>query len=300
MKREKLPALCILILGSLCLSSCATSTKLNVSDVCYQSIRNVHTERSPKSDIPRDASILVEPVISSTGDVDVYVTNLTDSIMVIDRTKSFFVDPRGISTIYYDPTVKTTTNSVTTGTETGSSVNLGAIGGALGVGGRVGRILDGINVDNSKLNANTTTTSTYQIDTPTGSIAPRGKASMARTFYINDTAGKSFLGTLSSGNTRKSDIRQEYNKENTYGTFRICISYSFDGGKTFDKIVSDFYCNSVISSPVRTKGRVNESLRNVLMSKKEIFKEPWFLLYFRCNISTGTNAYINNELYDYK
>lgn len=75
------------------LNACA-ATKLAVTSVSYQSIRNEHTDVT--STVPEDARILVRHHVSPTGDLEVSVQNLTDSTMIIDRTMSFFVNSDGI------------------------------------------------------------------------------------------------------------------------------------------------------------------------------------------------------------
>ena len=68
------------------LNACA-ATKLAVTSVSYQSIRNEHTDVN--TIVPKDARILVRHIVSPSGDLEVLVQNLTDSTMIIDRTMSF-------------------------------------------------------------------------------------------------------------------------------------------------------------------------------------------------------------------
>ena len=292
----------MLVCIALLMTSCG-GPKLVVSDVAYQSIRNVHVEtRSASEGVPQGKSILLQPIINVFGDIEVHVTNLTDSIMIIDRTKSFFVDTSGESTIYYDPTIRTTTNSVTTGRSGGGNVNVGSVTGALGLGGIAQDILNGVNVGGSKSNANTTSNTVYDIDQPTGAIAPHGRASMGRTFTVAST-GKNFLSYLSTQNTSRNKTFRYYGPDDSYCKFSICISYSLNNGVSYEKIVSEYYCNTVILSPVRKEGKdylVNDALREIMSNKADMYDEPWSLLYFNANMTTNKDYQLINNLYDYQ
>ena len=151
-------------------SSC--TTKLKITDVAYQSIRKVEkADANSRAVTPETGAVIaVSPVIDDCGNAKLVVRNLSDKIMVIDRTKSFFIDYSGQSTMYYDPTIRTSTLT-TSGTE-GATVNLGAIGSALGIGGAVGTALSGINVGGS--NTSGVSKTTYSIDQPVVSIGPNG------------------------------------------------------------------------------------------------------------------------------
>lgn len=289
--------LCLLACMSLLVFSCET-TKLAVTSVSYQSIRNEKTNISENP--PASAEIFVVCSITTNGELDVYVKNLTDEIMTIDRTKSFYLDPNGVSTIYYDPTVKTKTVTHSSSQGRGGTVNLGAVGGALGIGGRAGQILSGINVGSSSTDGTSVTNATYTIDQPTLSIAPRGQASMARSFHISPI-GKAFLNSFEK--TSGTDFSKiDYTPSDSYCKFGICISYSIDGGKTYKKIVSNYYANSLMTSFVKLKGRTNDALRTIYTQNKNALNENWFLLYFNAqNAPFGsTTSYYSNVLYDYQ
>ena len=126
------------------LSSCS-SQKLNVTGVGYQSIRTEFAQEP----VPEDAKIEVTYFFDTDGSIVPRVKNLTDQVMTIDQTLSFFINTDGRSTSYYDPTVRTTTTTDYASNTTGASVNLGAVAGAFGVGGIVGGVLSGINVGES-------------------------------------------------------------------------------------------------------------------------------------------------------
>ena len=136
MKKKRLFLLCIPLIGML--ASC-TSFSLASEGVAYQSVRSASPVAA--SEIPENAQIIVSHQLNDDGLLDVVVKNNTGQIMVIDRTRSFFRNISGNSIPYYDPTVRTSTNSYTSGQERGVGVNLGSIAGALGVGGAIGQAL---------------------------------------------------------------------------------------------------------------------------------------------------------------
>lgn len=138
-------AICAMGLVGL-VSSCGT--KLVTTAVAYQSVRTTFTQ---PSEIPQEAKIAVCYDIDEDGKLNAVVFNRTSEIMIIDQTKSFFVNSDGQSTSYFDPTVRTTSQTDMSSATKGASVNLGAVGNALGIGGPLGSLLGGINVGGSSL-----------------------------------------------------------------------------------------------------------------------------------------------------
>lgn len=283
---------------SLVLFTSCGSTKLVVTDVSYQSVCNARTDLAEK--IPDDATIAIFPYIYANGKLGVFVKNLTDEVMVIDRTKSFVVNSDGTSLMFYDPTVKTTSSTDISSATSGVGVNLGAIGNAVGIGGALGVALNGVNVGGSSTSGSSVTNTTYTIDQPSASLAPYGQASMGRDFQITGL-GEQFLSELSSKANNTDVFKPMILKQDTYCNFSVCISYSLDGGKTFDKIVSNYYANSLMLSYVRVDGDVNTALRKIYKNKSNALTAPWYLLHFNVSAGIGTyNDAVGNMLYDYK
>lgn len=269
-----------------CLTSCGSSYLVTHS-VAYQSVRPVNY----KQEIPKDAKIVCGYSMTDDGKLCVAVVNNTDEIMIIDQTKSFLVNSDGTSVSYYDPTVRVTSNTSTSAETRGGSLNLGAVAGALGIGGVLGTLASGINVGGSDTDGVSTTNTTYFADQPQISLGPKGTGLMSKEFAIKNL-GKSFLSNSSERNST-------FTSSNSYCKFSVCISFSIDGGNSFDKIVTDFYANSWIVCPVRSHGRVNDALRNVLSSKSDCLNESWWLLYFDDNIGKN-NSMFNGSIVDYK
>lgn len=273
---------------SIILLSCSTVGKLVTNAVAYQSVR---TEQY-KADIPDDATIAVGYSIGYDGSLIAIVRNLTDQIMIIDQTKSFFVNSDGLSTSYYDPTVRTTSSTDIQSNTGGASVNLGAIGGALGIGGPLSGILSGINVGGSNTVGTSTTNTTYFADLPQISLAPKSHGAMSKTFIISGIGGHgmSDLGPMNS----------TYTPQSSNCKFSVCISYSVDGGNSFEKIVTPFYVNALIACPVKRHGQVNEALREVLTIKPDALGESWWTICAVNNYDLDNNGFSRGFLTDYK
>lgn len=277
----------------LLLTSCGSS-KLTMSSVGYQSVRTSHAQPTQSSPIPKEAKIAVAYSISSTGDLTAIVYNRTSEIMTIDQTKSFFVNSDGKSVSYYDPTVRTTSKTDMSSVTKGGSVNLGAITGALGIGGVLGQLANGVNLGGSGTNGTAETSTTYVADLPQVSLAPHSNGAMSKTYHITGLGST----TLKNENSIKSTA---LSKDLSYCRFSVCISYSLDGGQTFDKIVTDFYANSKIVIPVVKHGQVNEALRQIYQLKPDAINEQWWLLNFNNSITNGINDHrVQGILYDYK
>lgn len=281
----------IFMFACMLLASCG-STKLSTSSVGYQSVRTTHAQPSQTSPIPDDAKIAVAYTIGGDGALTAVVYNRTFEIMTIDQTKSFFVNSDGKSVSYYDPTVRTTSVTDMSSVTKGASVNLGSIAGALGVGGTIGQIANGINLGGSGTSGTAETSTTYVADLPQVSLAPHSNGAMSKIFHINGIGASSLEG----GAVNQPSLTEDQ----SYCRFSVCISYSTDGGRSFDKIVTDFYANSKVIVPVTQKGRVNDALRQVYQSKQDAINEYWWLLNFSYNISGGYNKRVQGILYDYK
>lgn len=132
------------------LSGCSTAGKLHVSAVTYQSI-NTKKPQSQEVSIPYNAKILATYAINQNGQIGVIVKNLTDEILTIDQERSFFINTSGESHSYFDPNVYSSTQTNYSFGTTGTSVNLGPIASALGIGGQLGTLLGGIGVNPQQL-----------------------------------------------------------------------------------------------------------------------------------------------------
>ena len=176
-------------------ASCG-STKLSTNSVGYQSVRTTHAQPSQTSPIPDDAKIAVAYSIGGDGALTAIVYNRTSEIMTIDQTKSFFVNSDGTSASYYDPTVRTTSVTDMSSVTKGGSVNLGSITGALGIGGTIGQLANGINLGGSGTSGTAETSTTYVADLPQVSLAPHSNGAMSKTFHVTGLGASSHAEVL--------------------------------------------------------------------------------------------------------
>ena len=279
--------ICGLVVLSL-LSSCWTLTE----SILYQSVRTRHAQPSTANPIPQEAKIAVAYTISRKGELTAIVYNRTSEILVIDQTKSFFVNSDGRSTSYYDPTVRTTSTTNMSSLTKGASVNLGAIASAFRIGGVVGQLANGINVGGSGTNGTAVTNTTYISDLPQVSIAPYGNGAMSKVFTV--------YGLTEKGIPLSMNAVPSLAEEQSHCKFSVCITYSFDEGKTFDKIVTNFYANSNLFVPVSSGRQVNNALRQLYSTKSDAVNERLWILNFDTTSGKEENLGISfGVLYDY-
>lgn len=275
---------------SVILTSCSSSY-LSTDRVAYQSVRTTFAQPDDNNPIPEEVEIIVAYSISGNGDLTAIVFNRTDEIMTIDQTKSFFVNSNGVSTSYYDPTVRTTSTTNSYSSTTGGSVNLGAVAGAFGVGGPVGTLLGGVNVGGASTDGTSTTYITQVADLPEVSLSPHSQAAMSKVYNISGIGGRMY------GETTSLDL----DKKNSYCTFSVCISYSIDDGKSYKKLVTYFYANSKIVVPVSKYKNVNDALRKIYAAKPDALNEPYYNINFNDErYEEGKSNYVHGILYDFQ
>ena len=90
--------------------------------------------------------------------IAVTVKNRTDQTLFLDLGNTFFLR-NGSPSPYYVPSATQTTTSTTTG----ATVNMGAVAGALGVGGRAGTLASGVNVGGANTSATSVITYTQRV-----------------------------------------------------------------------------------------------------------------------------------------
>lgn len=293
-KMKQIRLILTIILITTC-SSCITRNKTYC--INYQSVRTKYAQPTTEKPIPEEAKIVVAYTISSSGELTAIVYNRTNEIMTIDQTQSFFVNTNGQSTSYYDPTIRTTSTTNLSSSTTGSSVNLGAIAGALGIGGTLGQLASGINIGGSGTSGQSVTNATYIADQPRVSLAPNSNGAMSKVFTVTAL-------TQSHEEYKREIVLPLISQKDSYCHFSVCISYSFDNGATFEKLVTEFYADSYINIPLKNEGKINETLNIVMQNKPDIYNVPWFKLIFKDerNIFSeyNTDTFSNGILYDYQ
>lgn len=282
-----------LICGApLLLVSCSSSQQLETRGLVYESIRTTHGKADLNNNAQDGLNIYVTYSINEGGGLVAVVSNLSQEIMIIDQTSSFFVNTDGKSTSYYDPTVRTTTVTNMESQTVGASVNLGAIAGSLGIGGGLRTGLNGINVGGAETIGQNISNSEVVADMPRITLAPRSSISMSKVFKISGIGHDAAKLT----NNNYSDI--PYSQSNY--RFSVCISYSVDGGETFEKMVTNFYMNSYVSCAMTKNGQNNEAFRRIYSYKPDAIHEPLHFFFFLTNQVAPNTSYKKGLLYDYQ
>lgn len=200
--------------------------------------------------------------IDEDEDLIMTIINHTDSTMTIDKTQSF-VDN---STIY-DPEIRV--KSTSSYSSKGSSLNVGALTGALGLRGPLQGLLSGVSV--GKSNGLASTTTTYDADTPIVHIPPRGRITFNREFDIDWW--------------RRT-------------TFSVTIAYSTNRGGSYKNLNTGYMKADQMSYDAPKIGRkyyINQALRNILSRKPDLMLEDNFILKIK---GVDSHAISKNILYD--
>lgn len=296
--------LCAILLTA---GSCAsTSGYLNVSAVTYQAVDTRKSQQELKTPAA-DAKIFATYAIDKNGKLAAVITNLTDSIMTIDQEKSFFVNTTGESLPYYDPNSYSETKGLHKFYTNGSGITIGFLEDTFGAGPFADKTYwekTWSNYETYGKSTFNTITISYQQQL---NIAPHASSALPKTFPITGVGCRNMTNqnTLSTLSFDNSPLK-----------FTVYISYSLDGGKNYDKLISDFYVSSNIYSAVVKPGKINAALRSVMQTKPDMFVQPWYLVSFENNIqedpeedfyfgngSDSKKVYdhmVHGLLYDYK
>ena len=98
------------------------------------------------------AELIEIPIMGGLPDYiyNIRLTNKTDRTIYIDKGNCFRLESEGKAFCYYDNSEQITVNH---GGATGVSIGLGSVAGALGFGGIVGQLADGVNVGGGTSNS---------------------------------------------------------------------------------------------------------------------------------------------------
>lgn len=285
-KKYFLKKMLLLFIAAMAVLVTSCKTPQRVSHVAYQSVRTTFRQPDESHPIPDEAEIILAYSLSADGALTVLLKNNTDEIMMIDQTKSFFVNSDGSSTSYYDPTVYTTTVSDISSSTQGVSVNVGAVANALGAGSGLTSLLSGVNVGGSNTGGQITSNVTQVADLPVVSVAPRGTVVMSKKFKVSG------IGLITGTNV-------DMTPTNSSCRFSVCISYSTDGGENYDKLKTDMYVNSEVLAKVQDDSRINDAVSEIYKTKTDAIYEPLWLMYLMNNW-VHEDSYHNGIIYDFQ
>ena len=154
----------------------------------------------------------------------VWVENLSGNNVYIDLANSFKINDTGNSKPYFTNKTYTSNSS----SSSGGGLNLGAVAGAVGIGGVVGTLSNGINVGGGSSKGTSVTEQEERIMV----IPPHGKrmlplAKKATRKDVQDVSEKFSPAKMPGGNgLRRYEYRAMYTEENSPSVFRRSITYS--------------------------------------------------------------------------
>lgn len=269
------------------LCSCSTAGTLTVSSVTYQAVNTKNPQPPKNTPIPPSAKILATYAIDKSGKIGVIIKNLTNEILVIDQEKSFLINTTGESQPYYDPNVYSTTTTNYNFSTEGSSLSLGALANAFGIGGPLGSILSGIGLSQSATTGLATSNTITVSDQKRINIGPRGMVGLSKAFPVTG---------VGRGHIHPTSRAVDMSYKDSPLKFSICISYSLDDGETFNKMVTEFYVTSCIYEKVESYKYVNKALRNIMQAKPDLLSQPWYMVSFDNNIEdvTGDGFFVSD------
>lgn len=187
----------------------------------------------------------------------VKIKNKSKKVIYVDLGNTFFIRPEN-TTAYYIPS--STTNS--SSSEKGISLNMGAVAGALGVGGVVGTLADGVNVGGANVVGTSNTVYSQRViavppmSTKSLEAQPLFLASgrMSKEIYLNPafSANDLFLiPMVSFKNEAGKPIRigevQSYDEESSPLKYGLFLSYSFSEDCNDAKSLSiNYYLRNIV------------------------------------------------------
>lgn len=188
----------------------------------------------------------------------VQVQNKTDKNIYIDLANSFKVDDQGLSTPYFNnKTITTNTNS-----GSGAGLNVGAVTGALGVGGVIGTLAGGVNVGGGSSTGTSVTEGQERILV----IPPHAKASLPLEKevdgkYIDELPEKLTFPDLPDGGFPISveEFKVLYDENNSITKTRRIITYStVSDFSTYSRLNIELYMKSVLGISYSALPNIND------------------------------------------
>ena len=181
------------------------------------------------------------------------IKNKTNNVLYIDKGNSFR-SVNDISTPFYD----TKQISVSAGGSSGASVGMGAITGALGIGGVVGDIAGGISVGGGSSSNVSTTYSQQRIL----AIPPHSSAYISEHKYDNYKGNKwkqiseaEYYKFDYTGEYIKKGQYKEYNADNSPCKYKYFITYSTSPNfNTYSSVNANLYVKYVVGEYLKYIG----------------------------------------------
>ncbi len=229
---------------------------------CYTPTRFTYAGENIKGNAVMDEEKMLADygkfAIQYTSEGGVTIINKSDSMMYIDMAESYYVNNGAAQQLY--------TNSVTTNFSSGSqgaTVNLGSVTNALGVGGVVGTLAQGVNVGGS----NTNGSSTQVFEERYISIPPLSRKSVKSVLFEPVNSGHWGWG---KEHPWRETHTGTYAKEGTYNYDKYSspaqeyiFSYTFNPNGKFQSTRDLFYVKTI---------EINKALINEMEAPNQITK----------------------------
>lgn len=163
------------------------------------------------------------------------ITNKSSKVIYVDKASCFRTSSTGKTRYYYNSNKVSTVSSGNNGV----GVNMGAVTNAMGVGGVVGSLANGVTVGGGKQNSTIVEHQNERLLV----IPPKGKVLLSKDDYIDIKGGNDLVTGISENlvcprieGLLRNEV-QEFTEENSPMTYNYMITYSFS---------NELYkCNSV-------------------------------------------------------
>lgn len=192
-----------------------------------------------------------DPAINKTNPaIKISIRNKSDKILFIDLGTTY-IGSMGNVTCYYVPS----STSSSHGTSGGASINLGSVAGAIGIGGAISTLANGINVGGGSSNSTVSTTYSQRII----SIPPKSTIDLAPQYLFGNEIKKicegAYLELFSNMSyifipklyfNKKADRmlvgdHYKYTEDNSPIQFNFIMSYSYDDSCASTKTLSAYF-----------------------------------------------------------
>ena len=151
-----------------------------------------------------------------TTNMGLAFANNSDDIIYIDLANCFFRSGHSAKSYFVNSSTE-----VTKGKNIGTGVNVGAVTGAIGIGGIVGQIANGVNVGGGKSSSTTVTTYNDRII----AVAPHSVYEFPEAnFYESEESSFPYLNSVNVGSITNYDEPSSVNDTQ----WNILVSYSYD------------------------------------------------------------------------
>ena len=209
----------------------------------------------------------------------VQIHNKLDSPIYVDLGNTFRVLSNGEAKVYFDGSQSTT---ISRGSESGGSVNLGAIAGAFGIGGALGTLAGGVNVGGETLGTTSKTYSRQRVI----AIPPHGKVPVEKYKQVHvkgsryETIAESEDLSLPTSTEPNPPVNvgaiRLYDRESSPHTAQYTITYSHSENFSDVNVVKvKIYVKEVVGTRVSKidKCRWNSSNEKLQKNMKKIFPD---------------------------